>query len=223
VNIPSLADIFTWLIGIPVEYTTLIFFLTGSILLLAHDWRVSVLALVGQYLTMGAALVYLVKPEIAAAKVLVGLFIGLMLYLSARQAGWRQKLARSAHPLRALMGTSGGAAFPPGRVFRLVVTLLLMVTAISLGQSYPIGDLPNATGIAVYWLALVGLTLLILSENPLKVGQGLLTAITGFELWYTTLEGSLLVVGLWGVVNLLLALAVGYLAIIRGGELEEDF
>ena len=114
-------------------------------------------------------------------------------------------------------------AFPPGRAFRLVVMLLLMVTAISLGQSYPIGDLPTATGIAVYWLALVGLGVLMLSENPLKVGQGLLTAITGFELWYTTLEGSLLVVGLWGVVNLLLALAVGYLAIIYGGKLEEDF
>ncbi len=222
---PSLADVFAFLRAFPLEYSTLIFFLTGSLILLVRDWRVSVAALVVQYLALGAGLVHVVRPEIAAAKVLVGLFIGLMLYLSARQAGWRHRLTISAHGIKALMGTRlvGGEVFPPGRVFRLLVTLLLMVTAVSLAQTYPIGELPGAAAIGVYWLVLVGATVLTLSENPLKVGQGLLTAITGFELWYTTLEGSLLMVWLWGAVNLLLALAVGYLAIIRSGETEEDF
>jgi len=72
-------------------------------------------------------------------------------------------------------------------------------------------------------LTLSGLLILILTEDPLKIGQGLLTAIIGFELWYTTLERSLLIVGLWGAVNLLLALAIGYLMAVRGVKLEEDF
>lgn len=203
----------------------LLFFFTGSVLVLVRDWRASVGALLLQYLTLGFALTRLVRPEIAFVKLLVGLFICFMLYLSARQAGWRHRLTFWSHGLRALLGprTVAGEVFPPGRAFRLMATVLMAVAAFSLAQSYPIGGLPAAISVAVYWLSLVGLLILMLTENPLKIGQGLLTGIAGFELWYTTLEGSLLLVGLWGVVNLLLALVVGYLAAVRGVILEEDF
>jgi len=117
----------------------------------------------------------------------------------------------------------GGEVFPPGRVFRLLLTLLLLVVSVSLAQTYPIDLLSNLQSISVYWLLSVGVVLLILSENPLKVGQGLLTIFMGFELWYTVLESSLLMVGLLGTLNLLLAVAVGYLGIIRGVQMEEDF
>jgi len=223
--IPSFRDILSQLNWIPLELGALVFFITGSLLVLIRDWRVSVGALMLQYLTLGFVLSRLVRPEIAFAKVLVGAFISLMLYLSARQSGWRRQLTFSAHGLRTLFGlrTAAGEAFPPGRAFRLMALLLVGVAAFSLAQTYPIFNLPAAVSIAVYWLVMIGLLILILTENPLKVGQGLLTAIIGFELWYTTIEGSLLVVGLWGIVNLLLALAVGYLAAVRGVVLEEDF
>ncbi len=223
--IPSFRDILSQLNWIPLELGVLAFFITGSFLVLIRDWRVSVGTLMLQYLILGFALSRLVRPEIAFAKVMVGLFVTLMLYLSARQAGWRQEPNFRAHGLRVLFGlrTVAGEAFPPGRAFRLMALLLIGVVSFSLSQTYPISNLPTAVSIAVYWLLMLGLLVLILSENPLKVGSGLLTAITGFELWYTTLEGSLLVVGLWGIVNLLLALSVGYLAAVRGVILEEDF
>jgi hypothetical protein len=224
-NIPDLNDILNYLNIFPLELSVLFFLITGSTLVLIRDWRASVGALLFQYLTMGFVLARLVRPEIAFVKVLVGLFICLMLYISARQASWRHRLTFASHGLRAVWGTRtiAGRVFPPGRAFRLMVLLLIAVTAISLAQTYPISNLVSTVSIAVYWLILIGLILLVLTEDPLKIGQGLLTAITGFELWYTTLEGSLLVVGLWGVVNLLLALAVGYLAAVRGVVLEEDF
>ena len=224
-NIPDLHSLLQRLAWIPLDALLVVFLFTGGVLLLVRDWRASIGALVLQYLTMGFVLARLVRPEIAYAKVLVGLFVCLMLYLSARQASWRHRLTFGSHGLRALLGTRavGGEVFPPGRTFRLMAALLMAVTAFSLAPSYPIPGLPASVATGVYWLALVGLLLLVLTENPLKVGQGLLTAITGFELWYTTLERSLLVVGLWGVVNFLLALVVGYLVAVRGVNLEEDF
>ncbi len=224
-NIPSLTDIFSIAQKLPLAYSLIVFFLTGGVLLLLRDWRISILALEVQYLALGAQLSHLVRPEIAFAKILVGIFVGLMLYLSARQAGWRRELTLAAGGKRALGNVSFGSGntLLAGRFFRLIFSLFLMVVAVSLAQTYPIDTLPASVSTAVYWLVLVGVGLLILSENPMKVGQGLLTLLVGFELWYTTLEGSLLIVGLWGAVNLLLALAIGYLGIARGVDLEEDF
>lgn len=224
-TIPTLAQILQQLAWVPIELPIILTFITASVLILFRDWRASIFALLLQYLAMGFVLSHLVRPEVAFAKVLVGIFACLMLYLSARQAGWRYRLTFFSHGFRALWGkrTVGGEVFPPGRAFRLMTILLMAVMAFALAQSYPISGLPEVVSMGVYWLTLAGLLLLLLTEDPLKTGLGLLTIITGFELWYTTLEGSLVVVGLWGIINLLLALAVGYLSTVRGVVLEEDF
>lgn len=220
-----ISDIIEFLQKTPIELPFLLLLLTGSILVLVRDWRVSVAVLVVQYLAMGALLGQSSRFEIVIAKILVGAFVGLILYLSARQAGWQSRPTFSHDGLRALGGVRfvGGEVFPPGRVFRLLLTILLLVVAVSLANSYPIELLSNLQSISVYWLILVGALLLILSENPLKVGQGLFTIFMGFELWYTVAETSLLMVGLLGAANLLLAVTVGYLGIIRGVQVEEDF
>ena len=72
------------------------------------------------------------------------------------------------------------------------------------------------------WLILAGLVTLVLTEEPIKVGHGLFTALVGFELFYATVESSLLLTGLWGAINLLIALAIGYLAVVKGTGLEEE-
>jgi len=224
-SIPSFSELISFLQNVPLGLPFLLLLLTGSTLVLIRDWRVSVAALVIQYLAMGTLLGQLIRGEVVVAKMLTGTFVGVILYLSARQAGWQNRPTFSEDGLRALGGIRfvGGEVFPPGRVFRLILVLLLWVVAVSLAQRYPIDLLSNLQVISVYWLLLVGVVLLILSENPLKVGQGLLTILMGFELWYTVAENSLLMVGLLGAVNLLLAVAVGYLGIIRGVQVEEDF
>ena len=74
----------------------------------------------------------------------------------------------------------------------------------------------------MFWLVLAGLTTLTLTEDPIKVGHGLFTALVGFELFYATVENSLLLTGLWGAINLLIALAIGYLTVVKGTGLEEE-
>jgi hypothetical protein len=66
----------------------------------------------------------------------------------------------------------------------------------------------------------LGLLLVGLSETPMQVGFGLLTFLSGFDLFYVALEPSLAVAGLLGAVSFLIALSTAYLraAQIIAGE-----
>jgi hypothetical protein len=183
-------------------------FLTGGIIVVLRDWRVSLLALLGQYLLAGLVLSGLVLPEVALIKVLIGALICPMLYLAARQAGWGAGQNGPA-------GSTWREVFPAGPAFRLLAVTLMGLLAMALSQSYPPPVIPPGVGLASYWLMLIGLLILMLTEHPLKAGQGLLTAIIGFELLYTPIERSLAMVWLLAVVNLLLALAIAYLVVAR--------
>jgi hypothetical protein len=168
----------------------------------------------GQYLLVGLVLSRLVLPEVALIKVLIGALICPMLYLAARQAGWAS-------------GPSSASAqrevFPAGLIFRFLAVMLMALLAVAVSQSFPMPVIPPEVGLGSYWLILNGLLILMLTEHPLKAGQGLLTAITGFELLYSSIERSLAMVWLLAVVNLLLTLAIAYLIVARdAGPLEDN-
>jgi len=207
--LPSLYEILEQLQFITRELAVLGLFVTGGLIVLVRDWRVSLLALLGQYLLAGLILSRLVLPEIALIQVLIGALICPMLYLAAR-------VGRSASP-------APGDLFPAGRAFRLLAVTLMALLAVTLSRAYPMPAVPPDVGLGSYWLILIGLLVLLLTEEPIKAGQGLLTAIAGFQLVYTSIERSLAMVWLWAVVNLLLTLAIAYLAVARGvGSLEEN-
>jgi hypothetical protein len=99
----------------------------------------------------------------------------------------------------------------------------MILVAITLSSTFRLPGLSASVNTAVFWLILAGLVTLVLTEDPLKVGLGLFTTLTGFELFYTTVERSLLLTGLWGAVNLLIALVIGYLIVVIGTGPEEEF
>lgn len=222
---PTLYEILNQLEIVTRELAVLGLFITAGVMLIVRDWRASLLGLLGQYLLAGLILSRLVFPEVALIKVLVGALICPMLYLAARQAGWQNNRSLMAVP-----GSSpnsawmqGGGALPGGRAFRLLAMILMVFLATALSRSYPLPAIPSDVGLGSYWLMLSGLLIMMLTEEPLKAGQGLLTAIIGFELFYTSVERSLALVWLWAVVNLLLALAIAYLAVARSvGSSEEN-
>ena len=111
---------------------------------------------------------------------------------------------------------------PTGLVFRIFVGLIMILVTLTLSSSFPLPGLASSVTTAVYWLIIAGLVTLIITEDPLKAGHGLFTVLIGFDLFYATLESSLLLTGLWGSVNLLIALAVGYLIVVKGTGLEEE-
>jgi hypothetical protein len=113
--------------------------------------------------------------------------------------------------------------FPAGLIFRFLAVMLMALLAVAVSQSFPMPVIPPEVGLGSYWLILNGLLILMLTEHPLKAGQGLLTAITGFELLYSSIERSLAMVWLLAVVNLLLTLAIAYLIVARdAGPLEDN-
>jgi hypothetical protein len=73
-------------------------------------------------------------------------------------------------------------------------------------------------------LLLVGMGLLHLgvSNHILRVTLGLMTALSGFEILYATVENSILVAGLLAIINLGLAFVGSYLLIASNVEEEAE-
>ena len=240
----TLPELLSQLQFVTQEMALLGLFITASIILVGRDWRSLILALLVQYILVGLVLSRLVRPDIATLKVLIGAFVCPILFLSARQVSVSSLSVlptmqggylaqRSRYPnwwqnlvtiLSSLVKGRDRRRAPAatGYVFRVFTALLMILVAITLGNAVALSGLPGSVNTAVFWLVLAGLTTLALTEDPIKVGHGLFTVLVGFELFYTTLEGSLLLTGLWGGINLLIALAIGYLTVVKGTGLEEE-
>lgn len=169
-------------------------------MLIARDWRVSVSLLAVQYLAMFVLLVSHLPLGMASAKVVAG-------WMSCAILG----LTRSDLP--EIMEDEG--LWPRGRLFRLFAAALV---AIIVAGAVPSVDaimadagLPVTSGA----LILIGMGLLHLgiTSQVLRVTQGLMTVIAGFEILYATVEGSVLVAALLAVITLGLALVGAYLMI----------
>lgn len=173
--------------------------ITASLIVVTRDWRLSLAALSAQYVLAGLLLTRLIQPQLAVIKVLIGALVCIILYLTARLTPSQ----RGSETVR-----SSRAEFS----FRLLVTLFVGLVVYSWSKRYPLPEVPPDIGFACYWLASLGLLTLMLTEEPLKVGMGLFTLITGFETFYSALEPSLSVAGFLGIANLLIALAIAYLA-----------
>ncbi len=186
---------------------------TASLIIVLRDWRVSLAALLAQYILVGFLLTRLITPEVATVKTLVGAFICLILYLTARRVRWGRQ-SKDEVPTSSILQE----VFPVSLPFRLLAVILMGLVTSSLLNSYPLPEVPKDIGFACYWLALTGLLAMILTTEPLKAGLGLLTFMAGFELFYAALEKSLSVVGFLGIVNLFMALAIAYLASAREVE-----
>ena len=237
---PTLPEILKQLQFITQETALLGLFVTAGIILVGRDWRALILALLAQYILVGLILSRLVRPDIATLQVMIGAFVCPILFLSARRVSLsslslilsvtrpeRAQFAdwwRSLYVIVSLIKGRDRRRKPAatGFMFRLFALLLLILVAVTLTSSVPLLGLSTSVNTAVYWLVLAGLVTLTLTEDPLKVGLGLFTTLTGFELFYATVEKGLLLTGLWGAVKLLIALAIGYLTVIKGTGPEEE-
>jgi hypothetical protein len=238
---PNLPELLRELQFISYESAFLALIVTAGFILIARDWRLLILALLAQYIVVGLILSRLVRADIAVLSVLIGAFICPVLFLSARQVSvspvsitaiandqavarnrfmrwWRQSALSEL-----LFGANRRPqSAPTGLAFRAILGALLLLVAVTMSRSLPLTPLEPTIVTAIYWLVLVGLGVLTLTEDPMKAGHGLFTLLTGFGLYYVARESSLLLIGLWGAVNLLLALAIGYLIVVRGTRIDEE-
>jgi uncharacterized MnhB-related membrane protein len=222
---PTLPDVLARLSFLTTTPAIVGLIVTASLIVITRDWRLSLVALSVQYIMAGLLLTRFIQPQVAVIKVLIGTLVCIILYLTARLAGVSREELMSEEE-----AAEGGTSSPPVSMrgvwlmdftFRLLVTLFVGLVVYDLANRYPLPEVPSEVGLTCYWLASQGLLVLMLTEEPLKAGMGLLTLITGFELFYSALEHSLSVAGFLGIANFLIALATAYLA-ASGTELTAE-
>ena len=193
-------------------------FITALLLVVSRDWRLSVMALAIQYFFVVLILTRLIRLEVAAVKGLIGWLICMVFYLTERQTS---ALERSLDGESTTVPQRWRRWIISARAsFCLLAGILIAVAAYTASLRIPLPEVPADITLACYLLVGLGLLLVGLSEAPMQVGLGLLTFLSGFDLFYVGLEPSLAVAGLLGAVSFLIALATAYLraAQVAAGE-----
>lgn len=190
--------------------------LTALTIFLTSDWRLSLTALLVQYILSGVALTGSLRIEIVLVKILVGVFVVSILYLTARRLQEHKEPLAPEQAGRRVLGMSvSWVAGPLGLPLRVLTVLLVGLAVLRVFSSYQLTIVSLEVAFAAVWLGAMGVAGLILSGDPLRVAPALLTILCGFDLVYARLEPSLAVVGFWGALMLLTALAFAYLATVQ--------
>jgi hypothetical protein len=220
----SFPTIFDWLHrldflrGDPAAYGALA---TATIILIVWDWRVTLLALMAQYLIASFLFVDLLDPRLVNVKVLTGLFVCLMLYITGRQVNWGRLPEDVSEEELTLLSQQRGVrvgpySLPTSTPFRATLALVMILVVLTLSQR-PEYHLPALSGelshfnLAVFALIGMGLLTMSLTSEPLQAGMGVLMSLTGFELFYSALEQEVTILVSLAAVNLVVTLAIAFL------------
>ena len=180
-------------------------------LLLVRDWRWLIIYLAAQYFGMLILTLVHWPLSMASVKVVAG-------WMSAAILGMtRSNLPREDKAER-------HSVLPRGRLFRFFAAIIVFIVSISVTPR--INTIMADAGFAVTFgsLLLVGMGLLQLgtSNQVFRVVLGLMTILTGFEILYAAVEGSVIVAALLAVINLGLALSGSYLMIAANADEAES-
>ena len=170
-------------------------------LLLTRDWRWSIIFLSIQYLGMFVLVLQHWPVGMASVKVVAG-------WMSAAILG----MTRSGFSNDS---SDEESSWPRGRLFRSFAAgvVILIVAVITPGVDTIMADAGFAVTAGSLLLIGMGLLQLGLTASILRVSLGLMTFLSGFEILYAAVEGSVLVAALLAVINLGLALVGAYLLI----------
>jgi len=181
----------------------LLLLITSTGLLIVRDWRWSLILLAIQYLGVFLLTLQHWPLGMSSVKLVAG-------WMSAAILG----MTRSSFPSQEI---EEQGFWPRGRLFRLfaagIILLIVWVTT-------PTVDTIMAdAGYAITGgsLILIGMGLLHLGITTyiLRVVIGLMTVLSGFEILYSAVEGSILVAAMLATINLGLALVGAYLLIAQ--------
>jgi hypothetical protein len=204
----TISDILGFMAGLP---SLIGLILAAAIMFLASDWRLSLGALLIEYILVGMALSPSVHLEVAIVKILAGALAVVILYLSVRllpQMPAAGSAGGARHFLRLHLDWTGG---PLGLPLRFLAVLLVGLGVLRLFQGYQPTVVPSDLALAACWMGAMGLLGLIVSDDPLRVAPAALTILAGFDLIFAGLDKNLAVAGFFGVLTLMAALAFSYL------------
>jgi hypothetical protein len=178
-------------------------------ILASNNWRLTILLLSILYLGCFLLLLKSLPLVLAASKLIAGWIAGVILGMVL--AGLTPEESKAlGYSL-----TSKDSIFSSHRIFRLLlagIVILVIISIIGRFQEF----VPGISAEQSYASAMmIGLSLILLSliSRPFEATVGLLILLAGFEILYTVVETSALVIGLLTVLDLGLALAGAYLIV----------
>lgn len=176
----------------------------AGLVLAIDDWRGMLLAwaLMG---TAGGVLLWQtaeVPQELVGIQILNSVLSALLFYLAGRRARISAPKTLTARPVVHWR-------------FRLLAALFLYVIARIIVLRFPLPIASPSLLIVTYTLIGIGLLTATLSRSPLKAGLGVLMMFNGYQVFYFSVQDSLLAIGLMAGMNLLIAFLAVALTLVR--------
>ena len=190
--------------------TVVLILATSTGLLLARDWRWSIILLATQYLCMFVLTLQHWPLGMASVKLVAG-------WMSAAILGM-------THSGFTTPDIEEASVWPRGRLFRIFAAamVLLIVSSATPAVDTIMADAGYAVTGGSLLLIGMGLLHLGITSYILRVIIGLMTVLSGFEILYSAVEGSILVAALLASINLGLALVGAYLLIAENSSQEAE-
>ncbi|MGD8814267.1 MAG: hypothetical protein PVI78_07295 [Anaerolineales bacterium] len=182
---------------------------TGALAIVLNDRRWMLLMLAGEYVALTWLAGLALPIQVAAAKLVGGMMACAILALSVVRVGYESRLSERER-------------LPSGFAFRIIGVLLVSASVWGLvergGMFLPQAVHP-AAALGSGLLLGLGLLHLGISDEPFRVGIGLLGALAGFEIVYVVVEPSLAVLAFMTAIHIGIAIVVSYL--IVGASLDK--
>jgi hypothetical protein len=216
---PTFAELLSYFSFVATNTAAFGALIAAGLIVIFFDWRFLVFAFGILAVFTGLLYAQLLPPQIAGIKMMIGLLIAVQMWVTGRQIA-----ANRAHDVEPLPAEVSDDEAPvvrrritTGLPFRIVVAVMIFLVSwqVSASPNFTVPDVPPIVSLAVIGLVAMGLLGLGLTEDPLKAGMLLLVVLTGFELYYAAIEPALAVIALLAAMNFAIALAAGYLAIIK--------
>lgn len=194
--------------GLTFSWIAVLIILATSVgLLIVSDWRWAISMLAVQYFCMFILTLQHWPVGMASVKLVAG-------WMSAAILG----MTRSNFPSQPFEETGIWRLF---RLFAAAMVLLIVAT-ITPNVDTIMADAGFAVTSGALLLIGMGLLQLGITSQILRVVIGLMTVLSGFEILYSAVEGSILVAALLAVINLGLALVGAYLMTAENAPQEAD-
>jgi len=218
-NFYEIIDSLEFLRGVPAAYVVAV---TALIVFIAGDWRITLAALLVQFLAAGLLFVDILDARLAVVILFVGLFDCLILYITARQVHWgrlpKDVSAAEAVQLKDERQIRFGAyILPSDSLFRVFFALVLGLAlwALSEQPGFRLPVVPEHFNLPIFALAGLGLVSLSLTSEPLQAGMGMLMFLSGFQLLYAAMEQSAALIFILTLANMTTILVIAYLVKAR--------
>jgi hypothetical protein len=187
----------------------ILFVATSTLLTLGLDWRISISALAAQYLGVFILVGTTWPLEMAVIKLIAG-------WIAAAILGMELVSIKTDH-------SGNESTLLSGRLFRIFLAVLVGFAVLAfvpgVAKWFPQASYEQILG--GFFLMGMGIFFLGFSDHPFRVGFGILTFYSGFEIIFATFEASPVVAGFLSVLTLGLALISSYLIAAPTLEAEE--